>query len=210
MSTQATPIRKRADRSFSIFSRMFGSFLLTAALLKLSGLHFGIIPEVRWLSISRVQLAAAEWELVLGVWLISGTFRGGAWVASVLTFGAFAFVSGSLGWVGDADSGCFGVVEASPWVTFGIDAGILLLLVLLRPKMSTSEGWTRRLGPVTVRAALLSGILVFTVLIAVICHGSVGLAVAELRGDRVSAPNMSVLAPAPHSSTVLSTWSLEI
>ena len=171
-----------------MFGRLLGLFLLIAAGLKLSGLHFGIIPEVQWLSVPRVQLAAAQWELVLGVWLISGTFRGGTWVASILTFGAFAFVSGSLGWVGVTDCGCFGVIKASPWVTFGIDAGIMVVLAFTRPDLSFARGGIRQFGPVAASIAMLSGILVITLAAAVVRYGSIGAATAELRDNRVSAP----------------------
>jgi hypothetical protein len=41
-------------------------------------------------------LAAVQWEIVLGLWLLSGAYRTGAWLAAVGTFLAFAAVSGYL------------------------------------------------------------------------------------------------------------------
>jgi hypothetical protein len=75
-----------------------------------------------------VRLATAEWELFLGAWLFSGVYPRLSWVAAAVTFTAFAFVSGFMGWVGVATCGCFGPVPASPWWAFGLDLAALALL----------------------------------------------------------------------------------
>src|SRR5260221_6888616 len=87
-----------------------GLLLLTTAVLKLAGRHVSAVPQVGWFATPMVQLAAAEWELVLGVWLLSGWHAIGAWVAAPATFLTFAGGSGYPGWIGVASCGCFGPV----------------------------------------------------------------------------------------------------
>jgi hypothetical protein len=81
---------------------VLGGLLLAAAGLKLYGLSVSAIPRVGWFSQPWVQLAVVEWELILGLWLLSGSYPRGAWLAALGTFAAFAAVSGYLGWIGVA------------------------------------------------------------------------------------------------------------
>src|SRR5687768_17088784 len=117
----APPMR----RGFEVVRRLLGALLLIAAGLKLYGLNVSALPRVGWFAGPQVQLAAAAWELVLGLWLLSGSARAGAWLASVGTFSAFAAVSAYFGWIGVASCGCFGVIRASPWSAFGVDVAVL-------------------------------------------------------------------------------------
>jgi hypothetical protein len=117
------------SQRFSIVRFLLGGLLLVAAALKLHGLSVSAIPRVGWFSQPWVQLAAVEWELVLGLWLISGSHQRAAWLAALLTFAAFATISGYLGWSGVAACGCFGVIHASPWWAFGADCLALTALI---------------------------------------------------------------------------------
>src|SRR2546423_6451670 len=95
-------------RRHVIVRTALGLLLLTAAGLKLYGLGVSAVPRVGWFAQPWVQLTAAEWEIVLGLWLLSGAYPLGAWVAALGKFVAFAGVSGYLGAVGVASCGCFG------------------------------------------------------------------------------------------------------
>ena len=109
---------------------LVGLVLLAAAGLKLSGLEVSPYAQFGWLSTSWVQLAAIEWELVLGIWLISGLYARVGTYAGVFTFLTFGIVSCYLGIVGQASCGCFGTVEISPWIAFAVDVlaiGVLLI-----------------------------------------------------------------------------------
>ena len=66
-----------------------GVLLLAAAGLKLYGLNVSPFAQYGWFTAPAVQVAAVLWEIVLGLWLLSGTYRIGAWLAAV----------GTLNWV---------------------------------------------------------------------------------------------------------------
>ena len=74
-----------------------GALLLAAACLKLYGLGTSAVPSVGWFAQSWVQLLAAEWELFLGAWLLSGVHLRMSWLAALVTFVAFAAI-----WAGSA------------------------------------------------------------------------------------------------------------
>jgi hypothetical protein len=121
------------SQRFTVVRIALGSLLLAAAGLKLYGLSVSAIPRVGWFSQPWVQLFAVEWEAMLGMWLLSGSYPRSAWLASLGTFAVFAAVSSYLGWIGVASCGCFGVIQASPWWAFGIDVAALTALVVCRP-----------------------------------------------------------------------------
>src|SRR5689334_18371527 len=118
------------SRRYPIVRIALGTLMLAAAALKLYGLSVSAIPRVGWFSQPWVQLVAAEWELVLGLWLVSGAYWTRSWFAAAGTFLAFAGVSGYLGLTGVSSCGCLGAVHASPWWAFGVDAAALTLLGL--------------------------------------------------------------------------------
>src|SRR5262249_2437006 len=84
-------------RSWLACGMMLGILFLFTAVLKLAGRHVSPMPQIGWFGAPMVQLAAAEWEIVLAVWLLSGRYQIGAWLAALGTFLAFASVSGYLG-----------------------------------------------------------------------------------------------------------------
>lgn len=116
-----------------------GVLLLAAAGLKLfalGGVGGSTVPELGWFAQPQVQLLVAEWELLLGAWLLSGLHARASWGAALITFCAFAVVSGYLGLVGVASCGCLGAVHTNPWWVFGVDVSAAVLLVATR---STQE-----------------------------------------------------------------------
>jgi hypothetical protein len=163
---------------------VLGIALLTAAGLKLYGLDVTAVPRVGWFATPRVQVAAAAWELVLGVWLLSGAYRAWAWLAAIGTFTAFAGVSGYFGWIGVANCGCFGVIRASPWTAFGVDVTALVLLAVARPDCRAQS-----LRPSFVAVVVPAGAA--AILIALLTagswlYGSPQAAFARLRGDALT------------------------
>jgi len=62
-------------RGFEVVRRVLGVLLPVAAGLKLYGLNVTALPRVGWFAGPQVQVAAAAWELVLGLWLLSGSGR---------------------------------------------------------------------------------------------------------------------------------------
>ena len=133
-------------RRYTIVRIVLGVLLLAAAVLKLNGLSVSAVPRVGWFAQPWVQLAAVEWEAVLGLWLLSGAHPRGSWLAAVGTFLAFAGVSGYLGWVGVASCGCFGARPVNPWHAFLADAITLVLLAASRPRLASDPHCTFRQG----------------------------------------------------------------
>ncbi len=157
---------------------LIGSVLLIAAGLKLAGQNVSVVAQYSWLHSTTLQTATVAWELILGIWLISQRGRYLAWLLAVATFLAFAVVSGSLGLIGQADCGCFGVIKASPWVAFSVDVAVLLVLGLAKPRWL---GWNVE------RAALLNFgaaavVLLLSLTVAQSAFGGVDTVLAKLRG----------------------------
>lgn len=173
------------SRRFTVARLVLGILLLIAAGLKLYGLSVSAVPRVGWFAQPWVQLAAVEWEVILGLWLLSGASPRGSWLASVATFTTFAAVSSYLGFVGVPSCGCFGAVAASPWYAFGVDVAAFGVLAVCRPPLS---GWSRDLSWPAVRtAALWAGGTAVAIggltLASSTLYGSTDAALARLRGD---------------------------
>jgi hypothetical protein len=128
-----------------------------------------------------VQASAVIWETLLGVWLLSRKNPFLSWLAAVVTFAAFAMVSGYLGVIGQATCGCFGVIKASPWAAFGVDVVVLGLLAVGRPHW---PGWRSVRGEVlwlgcgVTALGLIAGGLLWR-------YGSVDAATGAIRGDNL-------------------------
>jgi hypothetical protein len=83
--------------------------------------------ESRWFLVAVVQ-----YELFLGVWLLSGLFPRTAWWLAIGTFALFAVVSGGKALAGDPNCGCFGRVPTSPWLSLSINMTAILGLMVER------------------------------------------------------------------------------
>jgi hypothetical protein len=174
----------RPERGFTVVRILLGVLLLTAAGLKLYGLNVTALPGVGWFATPRVQVAAAVWELVLGIWLLSGAYRAGAWLAAISTFLTFAGVSSYFGWTGVASCGCFGVIRASPWTAFGVDMAALILLAVARPDLR-ADAFRLPAGVSTIAAGAAATLLTLTGAGSWV-YGSPHAALARLRGESLT------------------------
>ncbi|QJW98785.1 MauE/DoxX family redox-associated membrane protein [Frigoriglobus tundricola] len=113
--------------------RLCGAVLLAAVALKVHGLSAGGVGRALSLLSPRTQLVGTEVEALVGIWLLSGYARRGAWWSGLMLFFALAAVSAYLVAVGQKSCGCFGRVEVSPWVSLALDAVCALGLVATRP-----------------------------------------------------------------------------
>lgn len=78
-----------------------------------------------------------EFELALGIWLLSGLFKKAAWLTVLLCFSAFSLITLYKGITGAESCGCFGTVHVNPWVTlFVIDIPSVIALLVFRPVLS--------------------------------------------------------------------------
>ncbi len=172
---------------FTIIRFMIGALLLLTASLKLYGSSMFTLPSMAWYTAPWVQLAAVQWEILLGLWLLSRKARIGSWIAAVFTFALLAGISAHLGWIGEATCGCFGAIKASPWQAFTVDVTVLLLLVIGRPPIEALRAELQRsiflfgcfaLG-IGASFAGLSGVGIWFA-------GSPGAALAKLRGESIT------------------------
>ncbi len=164
-----------------------GVCLLTAAGLKGHALSRGGAPGVEWWTDPRLQLFVVGWEIVLGLWLITDYRLTVRWLVATLTFAGFAALSGLLVLRGVPSCGCFGATKTSPWWSFAVDIGALLLLLLWRPDWT---GFGRRVraelaGSLPVAAA--AGVVAMVALVAFghLSEASDGF-VARVRGDTLT------------------------
>ncbi len=167
-----------------ILAGAVGLILLTAAGLKLNGLNVSPIPAVGTLSSPRLGIAVAAWEILLGLWL-NFRYDAFAWLAALGTFTAFALVSGYFGIIGVASCGCFGSVKASPWTAFAVDLAAITLLLLARPRQLPSLLTATSRRGVLQGAGVASILAVVLATVAMIGYGSIGAAVATLRGEKI-------------------------
>jgi len=177
-----------------------GLLLLVAAGLKLSALSVSTAPQAGWFAHPTIQLLTAEWELVLGLWLLSNAAARWAWLTAIVTFTAFAGVSGYLGWVGVASCGWLGAVETSPWWTFGVDVLVIGFLAASRPRteVGVRSEWRRVVGG-NLKWVCGVGVLLATLTVMGAWYaGSPIAALARLRGESVSVSNSYVDFGAGH------------
>ncbi len=190
-------------RGFAILRVVLGLLLLTSAGLKLYGLNTTEAPETGWFGSPQIQLAGTSWELMLGLWLLSGANPFGAWPAAVVTFLAFASLSAYRGWTGAASCACFGSLRTNPWFTFWLDVSAMAALAAWRPADDSS--CSRSCLP---RRLAATGILLM-LLLAVVPAGTVlwyGLRFERPREGIVAEPkhiDLGVLARGGNCSYVL-------
>jgi hypothetical protein len=79
-------------------------------------------------------IGIVEFELLLGLLLLSGILPRLTYASSVLCFGGFALVSLYKAISGYASCGCFGRVPVNPWYTFALDAAAVVALLRWRPR----------------------------------------------------------------------------
>ena len=108
-----------------IVLKLLGILLVVAAVLK--GWQLLTEPMANndiWTN--RIFLIlTVEFEIALGIWLLSGLFKKAAWMATISCFSLFSFVSLYKGLAGAESCGCFGSVHVNPWITLWEMASII-------------------------------------------------------------------------------------
>jgi len=116
-----------------IVMKLLGVVLLAAAILKgyqllTEPMAEDTIWSQRWFLILQV-----EFELFLGIWLVSGIMKRAVWLAALSCFVLFSGVTLYKGISGADSCGCFGSFKVNPWLTlFAIDLPAVLGLAIFR------------------------------------------------------------------------------
>jgi hypothetical protein len=119
---------------------ILGLFLITTAVLKIQGPADGALGQNVILFSPRIQFVAAELEMLIGLWLLSGWAKRAAWLACIAFFLALAATSLYLGLMGQSSCGCFGRIEVSPWKALGLDLACLIAMAIWRPALRAAAG----------------------------------------------------------------------
>jgi hypothetical protein len=94
-------------------------------------------------------LFAAELELLLGLWLISGRSARVAWPVALACFAVFAVINALQVWYGEKSCGCFGPVHVDPKYVFVLD--IVCCIVCIVSALRLGRG-----GPIPVEPQVAS------------------------------------------------------
>lgn len=176
----------------TLISRVLGVLLLAAAGLKIYGFGPDPVARIGIFSAPSFQFLVIGFEMLLGLWLLSGKQSIAAWVVVLLTFAGFAGVSFYQGWIGQASCGCLGSsVTVSPWYMFAFDLAAVATLSFARPDLKPLlENWREAFGRAALTAAgVFAGYLFLLGSLAGFAnyrYGSVDAALASLRNERLS------------------------
>lgn len=86
------------------------------------------IFDSRW-----ILIAAVEFEIFFGLWLLRGLLPRLTWMAAIGCFSLFACVSLYKALSGEVSCGCFGKVEVNPWIVTSFDIFVCVSLILSLP-----------------------------------------------------------------------------
>lgn len=128
------------EKVSNLVLKALGMLLLLAAVLK--GYELLTVPVADsdiW-SNRYFLIFTVEFELALGIWLLSGLFKRAAWLVALGCFSLFCCVTLYKALAGYGSCGCFGAVHVNPWVTlFAIDVPAVLLLLVFRAKIEAGR-----------------------------------------------------------------------
>jgi thiol-disulfide isomerase/thioredoxin len=172
------------------------AILIIAATLKTHQLianpALGVLYGSRWLHAGLI-----EYECILAVWLLSGLRP--AWCRGVLlvSFAGFGCYSLYLALSGTESCGCFGQVRVNPWLTFTLDAGLVVLLWQWSPHCGGGSwgfgvGLTRP-GRMPSSFRMTAGLAVLVVPVLAIVGWGSGTEATD--ADSVATQNLVVLEP---------------
>lgn len=124
----------RRLQGYDIVRVLVGAVLLVAAGMKGYELATGPVAEKGLLTSRWFLIGVVEFELTLGLLLISGLWKRLAWFLAVASFAVFACVTAYKAWQGEASCGCFGKVEVDPHYTLILDLMLLAAMIAWRPR----------------------------------------------------------------------------
>jgi len=125
------------EKASNIVVKILAIALLTAAVLKGWLLLTEPVANNDIWSYRPFLILTVEFELALGIWLLSGLFKKAAWLATLLCFSVFSAITLYKGITGAESCGCFGPVHVNPWMTlFAIELPAVIALSIFRPNIS--------------------------------------------------------------------------
>ena len=146
LQTELSTRRISARLAWSIGVWFFAAgLLLVAAFLK--GYELATQPSLAGFQEHRTLLIAqVEMEGFVGLWMLLGPARRGAWYAATVGFACFMCVALYKAMTGAVSCGCFGVVHVNPWITACLDAVMLAGIWLTGYRWLVSPAHSRPCG----------------------------------------------------------------
>jgi hypothetical protein len=153
---------------FRYLAFVLGLLLLVTGGLKAHAM-FAYNPVGTFFHMSRWELLAiAEFEFLLGGWLVASVYPRLARRCALMTFFCFLGISlfGALN--GERSCSCFGELEVSPWIAVSIDSAALIALLLCRPQVDAS---TNTFSPSRQRLLVVFALVLLGLPIAFVLSG---------------------------------------
>jgi hypothetical protein len=123
----------REFTGYDVVRIVIGLILLIAAGLKTHQLFSEPVLETSLLDSRWFLIYIVAFELLFGIWLLSGLASRKSWLLAVMCFSCFFFVSLYKVSSGQASCGCFGAVPIPPWATACFDVATVVALLWLAP-----------------------------------------------------------------------------
>lgn len=140
---------------YAVVRMILGGILLVAAALKGYQLATEPTAEISLMTSRWFLIGSVEFEVLLGLCLISGIFVRASWLISLGCFALFGCVSLYKALSGEVSCGCFGSVQVNPWYTLLLDVAAVVALLRWRPALSASTEPTGERRPVSHYAIVL-------------------------------------------------------
>lgn len=119
--------------AFTVLRVFLGVVLLLAAALKA---HQAVTEPLKFTILggsSVPVLAQVAFEVLLGLWLLTGWYPKAARWVSTACFAIFFTVVTYKAISGETTCGCFGNIPVNPWITMGFDFVVVATLLQVRP-----------------------------------------------------------------------------
>lgn len=138
MASVWTP-RIRSKSQYRMIRMLVGGVLLLAAALKACQLATEPTAEISLMTSRWFLVFSVEFELLLGLCLISGLFVRTVWLTTLSSFALFSCISLYKALSGEVSCGCFGSVQVNPWYTLCLDLAVVGALMRYRPALWGKE-----------------------------------------------------------------------
>src|SRR6516164_6027950 len=135
-SIDLAPIRRRLE----FVPILVGLLLLVAAMLKTYQMASEPAVETSWVTSRWFQIAVVEWELLLGLGLLTGVIPRATRLAAIVSFAVFAVYNVYQVSASEGSCGCFGKISIDPMYTLWLDVVVVLALLLWDPGFASTHG----------------------------------------------------------------------
>lgn len=119
------------EKANNILLKLLGLLLLAAAVMKGYQLLTEPVANKDIWTNRAFMIFTVEFEIALGIWLLSGIYKKLSWLAALLCFSMFSIITFYKGITGADSCGCFGSAQINPWVTlFAVDLPVIVALLI--------------------------------------------------------------------------------